>query len=1054
MTGRRGGDDAEPLLVGSASASPALTSVPLPDTDSGDDSDRGGIRSSPLPAAGSESRSLHAGGGGGAGGLAAAPYPAPFGLLDRLPLWRRYPLPSACAALFVGVFVLWLLAAMLFGGRGGGGTAGLAKLGGVGSLPTDPTTLALVASLLKARNESQPPIPIPQLFDRVDGYFTLFRGKGLAQGRVVLEVPASELDKPFIITAMYKTGDAEVALTHMPAETVDHNVFAFRKSDAIFAALDLYRPNLDLRVADNTSAMARSYKEGTWPGWVKTFGMLHNTTSDGYLFDATSWIEGGMYVLESDSGAVDPKQVIAYGARFLNATAFPRNVELDVQMRARSVPVLGESELSPENIFSFIVHYSIAALPEKPMPVRTADERLGYFGQSYIAVDADRALHDKRTLVHRWDLSKRRPVVYHVDPTVPTAWWPVMKAGVEEWNKAFAAVGKPNAVRAILPGDKDWPDDYAAGDVRYNSISWAPSLGSTYALGPSDVDPRTGEILNADIVFTHGWVRAWLRDYREFVGEVSTLSRFRVPDAPGGAAVSASGRIRSERRLDTRPVVDGEEVDGLGVQMLLATHRLGEWETGAAVARAAALNVSAAGATASPPPDVSPADAAASVSGVDAYIMQALKSVVMHETGHTLGLRHNFRASANIPWAKLSDAEYVAEHGITSSVMDYLPVLVRANPADHTHYFTPVIGAYDYAAIKFGYGDFKTDAELSSFAETAATEYGLTFATDSDGVHPDGPDPLASLWDVSATPLDYHENVLQLTRNVVTRLMNATSADVDASWLDFTTSMETALKVTGRSVHYATKFVGGQLPSRAHSTGRAGDAASVPLRPVDGATQAKALALVLRELDPHNGLLGATTAATYGPYMVRRVGHSCEKASNQCLGFASSDVPQLLRELRGKVLSSLVHPDRLNRLTASRAMASGVPSVASLLREVTDTLFMTPKGATPTTRRALGPPSPPAAGTQRVAGAAAVDELVQDAQAQWLRILLGQVTAPVYQPTENHPLAVIALAGEVARIHEGARLAAKERPEDAHLRGVLWMTRQYSSNLHDLASGD
>ncbi|GAB0493489.1 hypothetical protein MMPV_004772 [Pyropia vietnamensis] len=1054
MTGRRGGDDAEPLLVGAASASPSLTSVPMPDADSDSDSDRGGVHSSALPAASSHLRTLLAGGGGSAGSQAAAPYPSPFALLDRLPLWRRYPLPSACGALFVGFLIMWLFAALFFGGSSDSDTAGLGKLGGLKSLPSDATTLALIASLLKARNESQPPVPIPQLFDRVEGYFTLFRGTGLAQGRVLLEVPASELDKPFIVTAMYTAGDAEVALTHMPAETVDHNVFAFRKSDAVFAALDLYRPNLDLRVADNTSAMARSYEEGTWPGWLKTFGVLHNTTSDGYLLDATSWIEGGMFVLESDSGAVDSKKVISYGARFLNATAYPRNVELDVQMRARSVAVLGESDLSPENIFSFIVHYSLAALPEKPMPVRTADERLGYFGQSYIAVDADRALHDKRTLVHRWDLSKRRPVVYHVDPTVPTTWWPVMKDGVEEWNKAFAAVGKPDAVRVVLPSDDDWPDDYAAGDVRYNSISWAPSLGDTYALGPSDVDPRTGEILNADIVFTHGWVRAWLRDYREFVGEVNTLSRFHVPDAPGDVAATKSGRMRAVSHLNTRPVVDGEQVDGLGVQMLLANHRLQEWEEAETLARAAALNASASSATASPLADVLQRDSTGAVSGVEAYLMQALKSVVMHETGHTLGLRHNFRASANVPWDKLSDAKYVAEHGITSSVMDYLPVLVRANPADHTAYFTPVIGAYDYAAIKFGYGDFKTDAELSSFAETAATEYGLTFATDSDGVHPNGPDPLASLWDVSATPLDYHENVLQLSRKVATRLMNATSADVDASWLDFTRSMETALKVAARSLQYATKFVGGQLPSRAHSTGRAGNAGSVPLRPVDGATQAKALALILRELDPRSGVLGASTVATYGLYMVHRVGDSCEKASTQCLGFAASDVPQLLRELRGHVLSSLLHPDRLNRLTASRAMASGVPSVSSLLRQVTDTLFMTHKDATPSSRRALDPLPFPAASVDRVADAAVVDDVVQDAQAQWLRMLLEQVAAPVYQATENHPLAMIALAGEVARIHEGARLAAKDRPEDAHLRGVLWVTRKFASNLNDIASGD
>eukprot|EP00168_Porphyra_purpurea_P001001 TRINITY_DN1122_c0_g1_i11.p4 TRINITY_DN1122_c0_g1~~TRINITY_DN1122_c0_g1_i11.p4 ORF type:complete len:194 (-),score=58.06 TRINITY_DN1122_c0_g1_i11:158-739(-) len=193
-------------------------------------------------------------------------------------------------------------------------------------------------------------------------------------------------------------------------------------------------------------------------------------------------------------------------------------------------------------------------------------------------------------------------------------------------------------------------------------------------------------------------------------------------------------------------------------------------------------------------------------------------------------------------------------------------------------------------------------------------------------------------------------------------------------------------------------------------------------------------------------MLGATTAATYGPYMVHRVGPHCKIASKACLGFASSDVPQLLRELRGKVLGSLLHADRLNRLSASRAMASdSIPSVASLLRQITDTLFMTPKGGAPS--HALVFP------TDRATDAV-MDDLVLDAQAQWLRMLLEQLEAPVYKPTENHPLAFIALAGEISRIHEGARLAAKARPEDAHLRGVLWITRRFASNLNDGGSVD
>lgn len=89
-------------------------------------------------------------------------------------------------------------------------------------------------------------------------------------------------------------------------------------------------------------------------------------------------------------------------------------------------------------------------------------------------------------------------------PAVPEKWRPAFRAGVEAWRPAFAAAGfGDQAIRAVLPGDPDWPADYAHGDVRYSTINWVVSVGKTFALGPTVVDPRSGEIMDSDILVTH-----------------------------------------------------------------------------------------------------------------------------------------------------------------------------------------------------------------------------------------------------------------------------------------------------------------------------------------------------------------------------------------------------------------------------------------------------------------------------------------------------------------------------------------------------------------------
>ncbi|KAK1868032.1 hypothetical protein I4F81_010529 [Pyropia yezoensis] len=737
----------------------------------------------------------------------------------------------------------------------------------------DPATAKMMEELKQEHLQLMPPLPVGHLFDRHPGYFTVHAGKGLASGRLLLEVPKAKMDTPFMVLAMFTAGNAEAGLSGVPANTVERTVFAFRKTRGRPDTLDLYRPLMDLRAEKADSQMAASLREGYFPGWVRTFPV--RSIGDSYLLDATPWVGGGMDVVTDNDGRPPPR-AWEQAHRLVNATAYPRNVELDVQMKQRSLNTLGGSVLSPENTFSSQVRYSIVALPDKPMATRAADSRVGFFGTSFISADAVDGGRLKRTIVNRWNLANSS-IVFYVHPTVPDEYRPTVKRGVEEWKKAFARAGHPGAIRAVLPGDKDWPADYSLGDVRYSSIAWAPNLRWAWAMGPRDVDPRTGEILRGSVMLAANNVqqaasRAHLSllplAVEALAGDVSRWSM---------ASDEVQMRALSLRMLATLAAAEADEVDAV------SRPAVGVKEDTAVARKMPEVGAPAAGVIA-------------------AVIEQDLKQLVMHEVGHVLGLRHNFKASASIPFAKLSDKAWVEANGTSSSVMDYLPVIVRKNPADQVVYASPTIGAYDYSAIRYGYGDFKSDDARLAFAQSVAMT--TPFATDTDGPGFHGADPLTSYWDLSDSPLDYHAESVAVTRKVLRTSKAFTIKTAGSQWLDFSDVARDAMLSAVFSLEYVAKFIGGVVPSRAASTGSPSSlssSSSSAFTLVDVATEKRALSMILRELHPLNGLLGSATVREYGAHMVSRECWShvgLELPTEQCLGVQAAPLVTALRLFR------------------------------------------------------------------------------------------------------------------------------------------------------------
>ena len=183
-------------------------------------------------------------------------------------------------------------------------------------------------------------------------------------------------------------------------------------------------------------------------------------------------------------------------------------------------PVPGQPQ-PPARSASVSMAYNLVQLPDQPMMPRLMDDRIGFFGLS--RMDFGSAEHESKRerLIARWRLEKKdpaatlsepvKPIVWYIDKATPAKWVPFVKKGVEAWNVAFEAAGFKQAVQARTFPTAEQDPEFDPEDVRYSVIRWVPSPVSN-AYGPHLSDPRSGEILNADIVMYHN-IQKILRDW-------------------------------------------------------------------------------------------------------------------------------------------------------------------------------------------------------------------------------------------------------------------------------------------------------------------------------------------------------------------------------------------------------------------------------------------------------------------------------------------------------------------------------------------------------------
>ncbi len=264
-----------------------------------------------------------------------------------------------------------------------------------------------------------------------------------------------------------------------------------------------------------------------------------NSESDRYLIDMTSYFMSdspGFNIIrsyEKDNykiGGVDKKRSFIDSAR-----SFPQNTEIlhTLTFSANKAPRGNRTKT-----FSFQVNHSIIALPENPMPIRYEDERVGWFTVNKINYSSDKLKSDSYNIIRRWRLEPSdigaynrgelvepiKPIIYYLDPGTPLKWRKYFKMGIEDWNSAFEKAGFKNAIIAKDPPSKEEDPDFSPEDIRYSTVRYVAST-TRNAMGPSVSDPRTGEIIESDIVWYHNHLRSYRNRYLLETGAANPSAR-------------------------------------------------------------------------------------------------------------------------------------------------------------------------------------------------------------------------------------------------------------------------------------------------------------------------------------------------------------------------------------------------------------------------------------------------------------------------------------------------------------------------------------------------
>ncbi|WP_164101569.1 zinc-dependent metalloprotease [Candidatus Laterigemmans baculatus] len=712
------------------------------------------------------------------------------------------------------------------------------------------------------------------------GLFDIWQRESDAQ--MLLELPKNFAGKRFFIALTVSSGDRFAGLQS------GDMVVEWRRYDNRIA---LISPNLEVRATGDPEGKASVERLFT-DRVLLDMPILAMGPSGGPVIDADNLMVNNAQQFFGQSVQISNPRLFSIN----RAKVFPNNVELAYEV----VGSAGRLQ---------VLHYSFSEVPSgSTFKPRVADERIGYFTTAFTDLGQYDQDDTRVRYINRWNLEKRdprlklsppkEPIRFFVEHTTPVRYRRWVKEGVEYWNKAFEKVGILDAIVVEYQDAQSGAHmEKDPEDVRYNFIRWLNNDIGT-AIGPSRVHPETGEILDADIILTDGWIRhfnfnyhdlmpqlamegvnsetlAWLNqnprwDPRQRLARADERKYLQQEYAQQALEPHAGHRLAGADAA----LIGDDEFDGLysrlsqvngycqaatGRQMDLALTRM-NWELALLGMEEAAAEEEAekekeeekkkaeeaaegesaekeepkegedkdaedkdaedknekeepakeaTAAKAEAKPEAKSEEEFNMLDGMpEWFVGPLLADLVAHEVGHTLGLRHNFKASGVYSLDEINSEKFKGKKTFTASVMDYIPINYRLESGEvQGDYGMVDIGPYDFWAIEYGYtSDEKRLPEILK----RCSEPELAYATDEDT---GGPDPLARRYDFTKEPLDYAVEQMKLVEVYRARILDKFVKDGD-SWAKARRGYELTLGLQMRAVSMMSGWVGGAFVHR------------------------------------------------------------------------------------------------------------------------------------------------------------------------------------------------------------------------------------------------